>query len=348
MVEVSIIIPVYNVEKYLRQCLDSIVNQTFSNFEVICINDGSTDNSLAILNEYAQKDNRFMVISQENHGQGIARNVGIDLAKGEYIQFIDPDDWVELNMLEKLYHFAKQNNSKVVKFNYKDYNEYSGKLKLYDFAKHIKKEFNYDLNENTFYNWKILKKGCLTKLDLHVWAHFYKTDFIKNNHISFAPNKHGEDHLFADGAILLADKIDFLNEYLYYYRSRCGSAVNIKSNNNFCVFDNIQLLKQFILNHSLYEELKDEIQDYSRQVIRWHYDLIPQESIRRYESLCLQYFSSEKEFKKFIQEARTNRNFIENIFSLKNKRKGAIKYKVVTILGVEFKMKPKEKKEVLQ
>lgn len=343
MAKVSLILPVYNVAPYLRECLDSCVNQTLSDIEIICINDGSTDNSLEILNEYASKDDRFTVISQENQGQGIARNKGIDIAKGEYIQFIDPDDWIELNMLEKLYNFAQEKKSNVVKVNYNDYNDYSGKLKVFDFAKQIKEDFDYDLNKTPYYSWRDLKNGCLTKLDLHVWAYFYKTEFVKNYNLKFAPNKHGEDHIFADGAILLTDRVDFLNEYLYYYRNRAGSAVNIQSDNNFCVFDNIELLKDFIIKHGLYDELKDEMQSYSQEVVSWHYDLIPKESMQRYESLCMQYFNTEKEFKKFIKEKRKKRSFIENIFSLKNQRKGAIKYKAITILGFTFLIKPKKR-----
>lgn len=343
MPKVSIVMPVYNVEKYLRECLESITSQTLKDFEVICINDGSTDNSLAILQEYANKDPRFKIISQQNQGQGVARNKGVDLITGEYIQFIDPDDWVETNMLETLYNFASKHSSNVVKFNYSIYNDYSGKLKRYDFVKQIKEDFNYDLNQKTNYSWRELKNGCLTKLGLHVWSYFYNADFIKRNNIRFAPNKHGEDHLFADGAILFADKVDFFNEYLYFYRNRIGSAVNIQSDDNFCVFDNIQLLKQFIIDHSLYDELKEEIKNYARQVIIWHYSLIPDGSRERYEFLCMQYFDSKKEFKKFVNKQRAKRSFIENIFSLKNQVKGAIKYKAVTILGFTFLLKPKRK-----
>ena len=128
-VKVSVIVPVYNVEKYLRECLESLVNQTLKEIEIICINDGSDDSSLEVLNEYASKDSRFKIISQQNQGQGIARNKGIDIANGEYLQFVDPDDWVETNMLEKLYNFANKNNSNVVRFNYSNYNDYSGKFK---------------------------------------------------------------------------------------------------------------------------------------------------------------------------------------------------------------------------
>ena len=344
--KVSVILPVYNVAPYLKDCLNSLINQTLIDIEFICINDGSTDNSLEILNEYAAKDNRFVVVSQENQGQGVARNEGVELAKGEYIQFIDPDDWIELNMLETLYIFAKDHHSQVVKFNYTDYNDYSGKYKQQDFIKQIQEEYDYDLRKTPYYTWRILKKDCLSGLDLHVWAHFYQTEFIKSNKIRFAPSKHGEDHLFADGAIVLANKIDYLNKYLYFYRIRTGSAVHIKSDINFCVFDNIRLLKEFLIENNLFNELEDEWISYAKKVVSWHYNQIPDESIKRFENMFLQYFYDEKEFKKFLKEIHSKRNFLEQIFSLKNDYKGAIKYKVVTILGIPLYIKPKKKEVV--
>lgn len=100
MTKVSIIVPVYNVEKYLKRCLDSLVNQTLKDIEIICVNDGSTDGSLAILDEYVRNDDRIVVINQENSGQSVARNRGIDVAKGEYIGFVDSDDWVSEDYLK--------------------------------------------------------------------------------------------------------------------------------------------------------------------------------------------------------------------------------------------------------
>ena len=339
-IKVTVIMPVYNVAPYLRECLDSVVNQTLKDIEIICINDGSTDDSLQILEKYAQKDERIKIISQENQGQGVARNKGVEISTGEYIQFIDPDDWIELNMLETLYNFAKEHHSQVVKFNYTDYNDYSGKYKQQEFTKQIQEKYNYDLNETPYYTWRILKQDCLSALDLHVWTHFYQTDFIKSNNIQFAPSKHGEDHLFADGAILLANKVDFLNKYLYFYRIRSGSAVHIKSDINFCVFDNITLLKEFLIKHNLFSELEEEWINYAKKVVTWHYSQVPDKSIKKYEDLCLQYFSNEKEFKKFLKEIKTKRSFLEQIFSLKNEYNDAIKYKVVTILGIQIKLKP--------
>ena len=115
MYKISIIIPIYNTEKYLRRCLDSVCNQTFGDIEIICINDCSTDGSLNILNEYAQKDNRIKIINFiENKGVAIARNTGIDEAQGEYISFVDADDYVDLDFFEKLYNKAIKTNSKLV------------------------------------------------------------------------------------------------------------------------------------------------------------------------------------------------------------------------------------------
>ena len=100
---ISVVLPIYNVEKYLRRCLDSVVNQTYKNLEILLINDGSTDNCLKICEEYAKSDNRVQVINKNNAGLGMARNTGIDYAKGEYICFFDSDDYIELNTIEKLY-----------------------------------------------------------------------------------------------------------------------------------------------------------------------------------------------------------------------------------------------------
>ncbi len=109
--EISVIIPIYNVEKYLARCLDSITNQTFQDLEIICIDDGSTDNSPAIAKEYANKDKRISIIHQENKGPSVARNIGMKIAKGKYISFIDSDDWIDLDFFEKLYLAAEKYNA---------------------------------------------------------------------------------------------------------------------------------------------------------------------------------------------------------------------------------------------
>ncbi len=111
LVKISIIIPIYNVEKYLRECLDSILAQSFQDFEIICVDDGSADSSLAILQEYKTKDDRFVILQQRHSGAGAARNNGIKLARGEYIQLLDADDYFEQTLLEDMFAHAKQHNA---------------------------------------------------------------------------------------------------------------------------------------------------------------------------------------------------------------------------------------------
>ena len=127
--KISVIIPVYNVEKYLRECLNSVINQTMEDIEIICVNDGSTDRSLDILKEYAAKDDRIIVINQTNGFVESARNNGLKIAGGEYIQFVDSDDYLELNACETAYKYALQYDADVVIFGYKNFPEQVGNIK---------------------------------------------------------------------------------------------------------------------------------------------------------------------------------------------------------------------------
>lgn len=122
---ISVIVPVYNVEKYLNKCVDSIINQTFKEMEIILVDDGSTDSCHQIIDEYAKKDNRVIAIHKKNGGQGSARNVGLDISRGEYIGFVDSDDWIDLNMYEKLYKDITSNNSDISICSRKVFNENS-------------------------------------------------------------------------------------------------------------------------------------------------------------------------------------------------------------------------------
>ena len=115
---ISIIIPVYNVERYLAQCLDSVINQTYPNLEIICVNDGTTDSSGQILEQYAQKDGRIVVIVQENQGLSGARNTGLKHVHGKYIMFVDSDDWIELETCEDAVIAAEKHNADLVMWSY--------------------------------------------------------------------------------------------------------------------------------------------------------------------------------------------------------------------------------------
>jgi glycosyltransferase involved in cell wall biosynthesis len=127
-VKISVIIPVYNIEDYLKECLDSIVNQSLDDIEIICVNDGSTDSSLDILKEYGNADSRVRIISQENKGIGCARNTALTSVKGEYVYFMDGDDILELDALEKLYNLAVERDVDFIMFKISNFNEDTGEI----------------------------------------------------------------------------------------------------------------------------------------------------------------------------------------------------------------------------
>ncbi len=345
MPKVSVIIPVYNVEKYLKESLDSLVKQTLQDIEIICIDDGSTDSSGDILKEYAKNDNRITIITQENKGQGDARNKGIEIAKGEYLAFLDPDDWFELNALETLYDFAKLNAAQIVKFPIYFYSEYYKKVKKGNFIKLLKETYGWNLQETPYYTYKTIKDGCLYKLGLAAWDKIYKTEFIKSNNIKFAPGKFGEDNLFTNSSLLLADKILYLDKYLYYYRIREGSSANKLSGDWTYIFDNVELMRKFLIEHELYEELKDEFIKYAQNFLLWGISKIKKSDVKAYKKKFEKYFSDSKELELFMRKNGCfNCKPFEKIFSVKNDNLAGIKVKVITIFGFEFRIKIKNPK----
>ena len=174
MVKVSIVLPIYNVEKYLPKCLNSLINQTLKDIEIICVNDESMDNSLQILEMYAQNDDRIKIINQPNSGPGVARNNGIHVANGEYIAFCDPDDWIDENAYEYLYNTAKANKADVVEYDVAVHEEKNGKIKI--------KNNLYDTNiVNIKEKPQLLFRGILAS-----WNKLCLTKLIKENNILFS------------------------------------------------------------------------------------------------------------------------------------------------------------------
>ena len=183
MSKVSIVVPVYNVEKYLDRCMESLVNQTLKDIEIILVDDGSPDNCPQMCDEWAKKDDRIVVIHKENGGLSSARNAGIKLAKGQYIGYIDSDDYAELNMFEILYNCAKEND---VDFVMSDYwrNKQSGEKikKTLDIREGYYSKSDI---ENEIYPMLIMRKSVDYGPLLSVWHCLYKTDFIKDNNLYF-------------------------------------------------------------------------------------------------------------------------------------------------------------------
>lgn len=337
-IKFSVIIPVYNVEKYLKECLDSLINQTFKNIEFIFINDGSTDNSVQIIEEYAQKDARIKLITQQNQGQGIARNNGIKLAKGEYIAFIDPDDWVDLELFQELNTFIEQRHPDVLQFDFYEFYEYSGITKPYNLAKKFKRKFNYDLTKKNYYSWKDCNNRCLTRLSPLCWNKVYSKQFLIDNNIVFAPNKFGEDLLFSHNVLFSAEKIYVLDKYLYYYRHRANSATNKKIENIYWTFENLDFTKNLLVEKGIYEALKKEYNRYKLKKIIKEFDVVPEDKIAEYKDIAKKYLSKFEYFKflHFVGEL-----FFDKMFYIKHTRIDGMVGLQICVLGYKFFIKRK-------
>ena len=211
-VKVSIIVPVYKVEEWINECMDSLVNQTLKQIEIICIDDGSPDNCGKILDDYAKADERVIVVHQENQGLSCARNVGIDLAKGEYLAFVDSDDYVRLDTYERVYNIAHDNQDDVLEFGVTTVPSDS-KIKLITYDRKI------DIKDP-----RQLKKIIS---NYYVWNKIYKTSMIQENNVKFIPKMLYEDNAFTLMMMPYMKKYQSLEEKFYYYRQRNGSVTNI-------------------------------------------------------------------------------------------------------------------------
>lgn len=209
----SIIIPVYNVDQYLSKCLDSIINQSYQSLEIILVDDGSTDSSASICDRYALNDKRVKVIHQSNSGVSMARNAGLKVVSGDYISFVDPDDWVESNMYQTLANYLKNRDIDIVRFNaYRKDNvlnplpfigNYSGKKLEEDITLSL-------IGAKDFGGMFIL--GVL-------WLHVFKREIIEKHHIRFKKElRRCEDRLFTISAILYSQNMMFVNDVLYHYQ----------------------------------------------------------------------------------------------------------------------------------
>lgn len=335
MAKASVIIPVYNVEKYLPQCLESVVNQTLQDIEIICVNDGSTDGSLKVLEDYAQKDSRIRIINQDNQGQGVARNNALKIAEGEYIAFVDSDDWLETDALEKLYEFAKTCNAEAVVFDFVEFDEKSGKEKFESFGEKIKKRYHYDLTEKGSFNWRDLKKHCLINLTDAAWHKIYSREFLIKNDIKFGVERNKEDYIFSLNVLFNAEKIHYFNEYLYTYRLRKGSQVYRVSSERIDILDSIKQTQELLNKLGLLQELSQEFSEYKIQEIADTYKYIPEDFRSDFIDKVKQCMTR-KEFVKFKRSIKTDNTFIENLFSIKNFKSNGKKEKIITLFGFKL------------
>ena len=260
--KVSIIIPIYNPGEYFVKCLDSAINQTLTDIEIICIDDGSTDDSINLLEKYSKNDKRFKIFHQENLGAGAARNKGIENAQGEYIIFLDSDDWIENDMCERLYDHAKHLDADLVLFDVIWYHKNNKK----EFFKYFSEdEFNQDYNSFVFDRKFIHEKVVDPSLGV-IWSKFYKTSFLKDNNIKFSTYKIYNDVVFHFKTILSANKIAYCPHVFYHY-IKVGQP-SLQTSYRWGKYEstwfNVMMeVRQFLLENNLMDEFKMTFINYS-------------------------------------------------------------------------------------
>ena len=218
MYKVSIVVPVYNCEEYLDKCITSLINQTLYDCEFIFVNDGSSDNSRDIINKYKLIDNRITLINQENSGVSVARNKGIKVSTGEYIGFVDADDYIELDMFETMYNAAKESDCDVVISNFEEELEGNKNIIKYNFTKN-------KLLDKDYINKNIIPFFIANDSLNTAWNKIYKNKIIKDNKISFPKGVClGEDGLFNINVFSNIDIVKYIDYCGYHYREVKGSA----------------------------------------------------------------------------------------------------------------------------
>ncbi len=258
MPKVSVVIPCYNVEKYLRQCLDSVVNQTLRELEIICVNDGSKDSTLSILQEYAKKDDRIKIIDKPNGGYGESMNRGFDMANGEYLGIIESDDYADLDMFEKLYQCAKANELDVVKSGFYYYYSKEERNIPNPIASRVTSartfcpltDFKSKMEMVEFFNIKPT-----------IWSAIYRKDFIRNNQIRFneTPGASYQDASFNFKVWVCAKRVRLMQEcFLHYRQDNEASSIN-SPGKVYCICDEYDEMERFLNEHPVEKGIVEPI-----------------------------------------------------------------------------------------
>ncbi|MCG0596701.1 glycosyl transferase group 2 [Lactiplantibacillus plantarum] len=232
---ISIIVPTYNVEKYIRTCIESILAQTYRNVEVIIVNDGSTDQSLAVISDLICSHHNVKVINQKNQGVSVARNTGIDVATGKYITFVDPDDKIMPGFVSSLYQIADKTGADIVRGSFRDFNG------------NIPKDWVPDFNVPTNCGTIVLDQLLSSNISFVVWSSIYRLDFINSNHIRFTPGiVVYEDIDFTTRAYMLAKLVATSPEPNYAYRRNRQGSVLTTNNAQKMSLSEEKVISQFI------------------------------------------------------------------------------------------------------
>lgn len=252
-VKVSIIVAAYNIENYIDKCIESLVNQTLEDIEIIIVNDGSTDGTLKKINKKASEEKRIIVINQENQGVMSARDTGVKHASGKYLLLVDGDDWLAEDCVEKLYYKAIQDNSDIICYKFIWIDEDNKEIKSHLMGGFI----TFDKKKDN----EFLKSSILLEIAPSLWSKLIRRDFIVKNNINFNNGlRYAEDLALSCELGMYMPKVSMLNEHLYYYYQRNGSVTKSICKNAEYIDNSIMKIKDNLEKNKLYDEFEKEFE----------------------------------------------------------------------------------------
>ena len=266
--KVSVIIPTYNCAKFLDECLASLLNQTFDDYEIIVVDNKSTDNTVEKVKEYMNKSSRISLIKlKSNLKQGIARNIGVDYAKGDYIMFVDGDDKVASEFIKKMYNKITYDNADMTVCRWATFDNNTGRINYrHGYANFHRLPEKY---RKESFCWKDIKEEVYSQSNVP-WDKIYKKSFLKDKEVRFPGGMFFEDNVFSFDAIMKAEKITVLDECLVYYRINRKQAVTARCDETF--FDYLKIfscIKENLVKQGTWEEMKYHFINYKVRSLFW-------------------------------------------------------------------------------
>lgn len=309
MIDISVIMTVYNGEKYIQKSITDILNQTKKSFEFIIVDDGSTDNTYNILKDFANKDSRIVLIKQENTGQGLARNKGIEKASGKYILLLDADDIFSPDLLEKLYSAAETNSSDITICKSLDFDNDTNITNKDCYAVNTDMYPSY----NKFYPFD--HPDFIFNFSVGwAWDKLFRLDFVKKNNIYFPSLKHSEDLVFVFGAYCYNPSIYIIDDILIHHRMNNKNSVsNVRSNSPLLFIDATKILQNIMKLQNVEQLFNHSFVNWIVQFYYWHLDTIDQKNKILVQNAINSFF---KEFNFYKYDA--NFFYDKNLFSRLN------------------------------
>ncbi|MBZ9570774.1 glycosyltransferase [Methanobrevibacter sp. TMH8] len=355
VIKVSVIIPVYNVGDYLEKCLDSVINQTLSDIEIICVNDGSTDNSPKILDRYAKLNSNIKVINKENGGAGSARNLGILHANGEYVGFVDGDDWISKDMYEKLYKNAQRYDSDMAMCPIQVVNaDYNANLSYYTLE-----FFDESFNDRSFNHFDT--KNFLFKITVTQSNKIYRNSLLKELRGELFPeNLIFEDTIFFHKVYLNSKRVSLVRNFLYYYRfNRIGSTITSKNERYLDVLEIHKLLIDVFKDSGFFDLYKLDLFAYVISSSLSRYFMLEDDLREKFfpllKKLCSRFILTDEELTdlykvsklKNIQKSKYYSEFEFRIECEEKRKKSNVKFKnLINKYSENLEKLKKERKKV--